>query len=197
MLHLRSRGDNDETADRASSDRNIDLVGGDSGTLLERVNERVPGLSLELPSEAQWEYACRAGTETATYVGPMVIVGENSAPVLDSIAWYSGNSGVDFDLEDGEDSSRWDEKQYEHTKAGTRKVGLKKPNLWGLRDMLGNAWEWCADAWQGSYEGASTDGSARAGAGAAGRVIRGGSWSDEDAGRARCVSRRRRPDEPQ
>jgi formylglycine-generating enzyme required for sulfatase activity len=143
---------------------------------LERVNERVQGLSLELPSEAQWEYACRAGTETATYAGPMVIVGENNAPVLDSIAWYSGNSGVDFDLEDGEDSSGWDKKQYEHTKAGTRKVGLKKPNPWGLRDMLGNAWEWCADAWHNSHDGAPADGSARAGGGAADRVIRGGSW---------------------
>jgi formylglycine-generating enzyme required for sulfatase activity len=145
---------------------------------LERVNERVPGLDLELPSEAQWEYACRAGTDTATYAGPMVIIGAANAPVLDPIAWYGGNSGVGFELDNGDDSSGWTEKQYDHTKAGTRKVGLKKPNPWGLHDMLGNVWEWCADAWHDSYEGAPTDGSARVGGGAADRVVRGGSWVD-------------------
>jgi formylglycine-generating enzyme required for sulfatase activity len=143
---------------------------------LQRVNERVPGLDLELPSEAQWEYACRAGTDTATYAGPMVVVGEANAPVLDPIAWYRGNSGVGFELADGWDSSGWKEKQYDHSKAGTRKVGLKKPNPWGLHDMLGNVWEWCADAWHESYEGAPTDGSARVAGGAASRVVRGGSW---------------------
>jgi formylglycine-generating enzyme required for sulfatase activity len=144
---------------------------------LERVNERVPGLDLELPSEAQWEYACRAGTDTATYAGDMRIIGERNAPVLDAIAWYGGNSGVDFDLADGLDSSDWKEKQYNHTKAGTRKVGLKTPNPWGLHDMLGNVWEWCADAWHDSYAGAPTDGSARVAGGAADRVLRGGSWN--------------------
>ena len=142
---------------------------------LERLNERVPGLDLELASEAQWEYACRAGTETATYAGPMAILGERNAPVLDSIAWYGGNSGVDFELDNGFDSSDWEEKQYDHTTAGTRKVGQKAANPWGLYDMLGNVYEWCADAWHDSYEGAPTDGSSR--------VIRGGSWY----GRARRV----------
>jgi formylglycine-generating enzyme required for sulfatase activity len=81
--------------------------------------------------------------------------------VLDPIAWYRGNSGVGFELDNGVDSSDWKEKQYDHTNAGTRKVGLKKPNPWGLHDMLGNVWEWCADTWRDSYEGAPTDGSAR------------------------------------
>jgi formylglycine-generating enzyme required for sulfatase activity len=149
----------------------------DAQRFLERVNERVPKLDLVLPSEAQWEYACRAGMETATYAGAMSIVGEHNAPVLDAIAWYGGNSGVGFELENGEDSSDWPEKQYDHAKAGTRPVGLKAANPWGLHDMLGNIYEWCADTWHDSYEGAPTDGSARIDTGgAANRVIRGGSW---------------------
>lgn len=131
-------------------------------------------------SEAQWEYACRAGTETATYGGLIEIFGERNAPVLDAIAWYGGNSGKDFELEDGYDSSGWEETQYPHTKAGTRPVALKNPNPWGLYDTLGNVWEWCADHWHGSYEGAPTDGSAWLDPDAessARRVLRGGSWN--------------------
>jgi formylglycine-generating enzyme required for sulfatase activity len=99
---------------------------------LGKINAEIPGLDLVLPSEAQWEYACRAGTETAIYTGEITILGENNGPALDPIAWYSGNSGVDFDLKNGYDRSSWSEKQYPHTKAGTRPVGLKKPNPWGL-----------------------------------------------------------------
>jgi len=139
----------------------------------------VPKLDLVLPSEAQWEYACRAGTETASYAGAMPILGENNAPVLDAIAWYGGNSGVGFELENGEDSSRWPEKHYNHAEAGTRPVGLKAANPWGLHDMLGNVWEWCADTRHDSYDGAPTDGTAWAETDvAARRVVRGGSWYD-------------------
>jgi len=132
----------------------------------------------DLPSEAQWEYACRAGTDTATYAGEMRILGANNAPVLDAIAWYSGNSGVGFELDDGYDSSDWPEKQHDHDRAGTRPVGLKAPNAWGLYDMLGNVWEWCADHWHDSYDGAPADGSAwvDSARGAAFRVVHGGSW---------------------
>lgn len=148
----------------------------DVAEFLDRINRRVPGLNLALPSEAQWEYACRAGTEWATYAGPTEIKGENNAPVLDPIAWYGGNSGVDFNLRNGYDSSGWREKQYPHTRAGTHPVGLKRPNAWGLHDMLGNVWEWCADTWHGGYDGHPADGSAWTADSAAFRVVRGGSW---------------------
>jgi formylglycine-generating enzyme required for sulfatase activity len=144
---------------------------------LRRINERIPGLGLVLPTEAQWEYACRAGTETALYSGDLAIRGERDAPALDPIAWYGGNSGVDFELDNGEDSSSWPDKQHPHERAGTHPVGLKQANPWGLYDMLGNVWEWTQDHWHDNYEGAPDDGSAWEDSDAgAGRVVRGGSW---------------------
>jgi formylglycine-generating enzyme required for sulfatase activity len=141
--------------------------------LFGKLNERVPGLEARLPTEAQWEYACRAGTTTATWAGDLRIRGENDAPLLDDIAWYGGNSGVGYELAEGSDSSGWPNKQYPHTRAGTRAVGLKRPNPWGLYDMLGNVYEWCADMYASYQPGAVKDPVGTVGPG---RVIRGGSW---------------------
>ncbi len=161
-----------------SPDRPVEQVSWDDvQEFLGKINEHIPGLDLVLPTEAQWEYACRAGTKAAIYTGNLEILGERDGPALDPIAWYGGNSGVDFDLEEGHDSSSWPERQYQHDQAGTRPVGLKKANPWGLYDMLGNVWEWTRDHWHDDYQGAPVDGSAWEGAGTgAGRVYRGGSW---------------------
>ncbi len=142
---------------------------------MSQINRLVEGVRLTLPTEAQWEYACRAGTVTSTYAGDVEIVGDNNAPGLDTIAWYGGNSGHDFDLQTGWDSSGWWEKQYLHTKAGTRKVGMKLPNAWGLYDMLGNVWQWCRDSLQKYMKQQETDPIGQTKAGAT-RVVRGGSW---------------------
>lgn len=161
--------------------RPVDQVSWDNAVdFLAALNGRIPELELHLPSEAAWEYACRAGTTAATYAGPMDIRGENDAPVLDDIAWYSGNSGVNFDLEEGHDSSDWPEKQYDHKKAGTRIVAQKKANPWGLFDMHGNVWEWCGDLWNDTHRGAAADGSPRLVSqqdGETSRVVRAGSGS--------------------
>ncbi|MEM7390711.1 MAG: formylglycine-generating enzyme family protein [Verrucomicrobiota bacterium] len=159
-----------------SDDRPVEQVSWeDCEAFISKINQERPGLNLGLPTEAQWEYACRAGTAAATYAGDLDIKGARNAPILDEIAWYAGNSGVEFDLDDGFYSSGWSGKQFPHTKAGTRKVAEKKPNLWGLHDMLGNVFEWCVD-YHGEYEAARQVDPVGPEKGSF-RVLRGGGWA--------------------
>jgi len=171
-----------------SPERPVERVSWDAvQTFIGRLNGLIPGLALELPTEAQWEHAARAGTDTALYTGPIEILGARHAPVLDPIAWYGGNSGTDFELAEGYDSSGWPEQQYPNPRSGTHPVGLKEPNPWGLYDMLGNLWEWCADGLREYAEAPAVDPIGPLETGAA-RVVRGGSWNDV-ARECRCAYR--------
>lgn len=157
-------------------DRPVEQVSWDDcKVFLEELNKLVPGLEARLPSEAEWEHACRAGTETATWLGDLEIVGENNAPLLDFIAWYGGNSGDGFELAEYVDSSKWPNKQYDHVRAGTRSVATKVPNPLGMYDMLGNVFEWCMDFW-GTYTSEDKVNPAAYDRSGSYRVVRGGSW---------------------
>ncbi len=109
-----------------------------------------------LPSEAEWEYACRAGTTTPYYFGKKItsdLVNCNFTIVGGIARWLAGR--------------------------GTTEVGSYYANTFGLYDMHGNVWEWCADPWHDNYEGAPTDGSVwEIGRKQRRRVLRGGSWYD-------------------
>lgn len=102
------------------------------------------GWTMTLPSEAQWEYACRAGTEGMSYIGDFKILGSHNAPDLDRLAWYAGNSSHGYTGQ-GWSTAELQDKQYPGAIAGPRRVGMKEANNWGLRDMLGNVYEWCLD----------------------------------------------------
>ena len=162
-----------------SAERPVESVSWDDcERFVARLDGLVQGLAPRLPSEAEWEHACRAGTETATWLGDLEIRGENDAPLLDPIAWYGGNCGVEFDLPgSGLDTTKWPEKQHQHTEGGSRLARRKDPNPFGLHDMLGNVFEWCMDSWnlEDLYsEGDITDPPpCRSGSS---RVMRGGSW---------------------
>ena len=170
---------NDNPSRFKSPRRPVEQVSWDQvQTFLQTINAKIPGLDLCLPNEAQWEHACRARTDTALYSGGIEILGQYNAPALDPIAWYGGNSGVGYDLEEGSDSSSWPQMQYPNPKSGTREVGKKQPNPWGLHDMLGNVWEWCADGMRTYSADMVIDDPLGPVETGAGRVLRGGSWDD-------------------
>jgi len=145
------------------------------------------GYEFTLPTEAEWEYACRAGTTAATYAGPVQYYGSNHAPRLDAIGWYAGNSSVGY-TGVGWDTSSWAGKQYPGGQAGARRVGLKQPNAWGLSDMLGNVYEWCLDFSSPALPGGSVVDPVGPGTGLD-HIIRGGSWHS-DAIYCRAASRK-------
>ncbi|MHC4666014.1 MAG: pectate lyase [Planctomycetota bacterium] len=123
--------------------------------------------NFRLPSEAEWEYACRAGTQTRFYFGDALeeddACGDREAQGLGGdrldYMWYCGNNSPegapDF---------------------GAKPVGQKLPNAFGLYDMHGNIWEWCLDEYHSNYDGAPINGSAWQTKWGTPRVLRGGGW---------------------
>ncbi|QKX07692.1 SUMF1/EgtB/PvdO family nonheme iron enzyme [Aquimarina sp. TRL1] len=124
-------------------------LGRDKCYTIESVTENITLIpeanGFRLPTEAEWQYACQAGTP------------KNRYDELDKVAWFKENSNNQ-----------------------PQKVGLKKPNKWGLYDMLGNVWEWCSDIYDETVYGTY-------------RVFRGGGWCDQERSVMATTRRRSHP----
>mgnify|MGYP003317178143 CR=1 FL=1 len=133
-----------------------------------------PDYEYRLPTEAEWEYACRAGSQTVLPGGrTMEILGENNAPGLGRYAWYGGNSSWNY-RDVGFSTFDWREKQCPGGWAAPRTVATREANDWGFYDMLGNVIEWCYD-WYGAVEASAVTDPHGPDYGSC-HVVKGGSW---------------------
>ena len=114
-------------------------------TFLEELNRLEGTNKYRLPTEAEWEYAARAGSETRYFFG-------EQASALRRFAWFGLNNG-------------------------SRPVGSKQPNPWGLYDIYGNVWEWVQECWHDDYSDAPADSRLWGGGDCSHRVLRGGGWN--------------------
>ena len=141
----------EKAAGKDTSRHPVETVDWDEATefcrrLSAMAGERASWRVYRLPTEAEWEYSCRAGTTTRWYCG------EEPAGLIDA-AWFGGNSG-----------------------AMTHPVGQKKPNAWGLYDMHGNVYQWCADWFGEDYYRQSLPSDPTGPVTGSSRLLRGGSW---------------------
>jgi len=136
--------------------RPVDRVSwNDASAFCERLSQ-LTGRAYRLPTEAEWEYACRAGTTTPFYCGETITT--DQANYVGEHIYRSEPKGV-----------------YRH---GSTQVGSFAPNPFGLYDMHGNVWEWCADTWHDDYSGAPANGSIWEANPGSPRILRGGCWHD-------------------
>jgi formylglycine-generating enzyme required for sulfatase activity len=145
-----------ENGNTANTNRPVETV---SWNQIAGTGGFLSGTGLRLPTEAEWEYAYRAGTTTAFHGFTGYLNGTNDDTLVGSIAWFSGNNGA-----------------LGTTTYGTKAVGQKLANGFGLHDMSGNVWEWVND-WYGGYSSAAQTNPPGPASGAY-RVLRGGSWLD-------------------
>jgi len=113
---------------------------------------KLTGYKFRFPTEAEWEYACRAGTKTKYFFG-------DSDCDLGQYAWYIQNSNEE-----------------------THPVGRKRPNPWRLYDMLGNVWEWCSDWYSNDYYNKTPKNNPKGPSNGSKKVLRGGSWFNYPSG---------------
>ncbi len=120
----------------------------DTQAFLTALNAARPGINYRLPSEAEWEYACRAGSTTRFFWDD-----DPNLAAMGDYAWYHANSNNE-----------------------THDAGGKQPNAWGIYDMCGNVWEWVQDCGHYGYAGAPADGTAWETGDCANHMVRGGSF---------------------
>lgn len=120
-------------------------------SFIDKLNRAENTSRYRLPSEAEWEYAARAGSSTTWFFG-------NDAAPLERYAWVNKTGDI-----------------------GTRPVGRGAPNPWGLYDMYGNVWEWVQDCWHDNYAGAPPVGGVWSGGDCSLRMLRGGGWNSPPA----------------